>query len=131
MNEQEYLEHFGVLGMKWGRRKANVTESNGKYYDKKGRQVSSDAATKLKAKSKRINEMSNEELKKVTERINIEKNYKDAIKASSSSAGKTFVQNQLTKVGNDLASEVIKSAVVQPASKIIVSALKGAAKTIL
>lgn len=62
MTEQE-LKHYGVLGMKWGRRKQT-------------RPMSEDAKTAKNLKKKKVSEMSNTELKKLNERMNLEQNYK-------------------------------------------------------
>lgn len=58
------LYHYGILGMKWGRRRGK--KSN----------LSNDAAEAAKIKRKKISEMTNAELKKLNERTNLERNYK-------------------------------------------------------
>lgn len=65
MNNNE-LKHYGVLGMKWGRRK--------------GRIVSEDSANTAKIRKKKIREMSNQELRTANDRLTLERNYKSLTK---------------------------------------------------
>lgn len=76
MNE---LKHFGILGMKWGvRRGRNVSSRFGKRKSTKGWSDDAKEANKLKKKS--VSQLSNSELKKINERMNLEKNYKSLSK---------------------------------------------------
>ena len=59
----EELYHWGIKGMKWGVRK--------------DRKVSEDAATAKALKKKKLDELSNAELKKLNERKNLEQQYKN------------------------------------------------------
>ena len=56
------LYHYGILGMKWGRRKSRMSQ---------------DAREAKALKKKKVSEMSNAELKKLNERRNLERNYKN------------------------------------------------------
>ena len=69
MNE---LKHYGVLGMRWGRRKSasSTTLTN----------PSKDHVRKTQLKKKKISEMTNDELKEITNRLQLEKQYNDAFK---------------------------------------------------
>lgn len=62
MNNQE-LKHYGVLGMKWGRRKAQYNTS-----------ADHDRANELE--KKHMSEMTNQELKEFTTRRELEDRYK-------------------------------------------------------
>lgn len=78
MSNQNELYHYGVLGMKWGRRKARMSQD----------------AREVKAiKKKKISEMSNAELRKLNERQNLERNHRqlnpNAIKRGLSIVGAT------------------------------------------
>ena len=57
------LYHWGIKGMKWGVRK--------------DRKMSEDAATAKALKKKKLDELSNAELKKLNERKNLEQQYKN------------------------------------------------------
>lgn len=71
--ENKELYHYGVLGMKWGKRKARQSEDY-----KKARAI----------KKKKISEMSNEELKTLNNRLNLEANYREVSKRNVSSGRK-------------------------------------------
>ena len=60
--ENSTLYHHGVKGMKWGVRRAN-------------RQPSSDSAEAKALKKKKLDELSNAELRKLNDRMNLERNY--------------------------------------------------------
>lgn len=79
MNQNNYndeLMHYGVLGMKWGRRK--------------NRYISKDSKRATNIRKKRIEQMSNEDLKTVNKRLELESRYKDL--RSKKNVGKTAVQ---------------------------------------
>jgi hypothetical protein len=89
------LQHFGILGMKWGRRKA-----------KKIITPSKEHATKEGLKKKKLAEMSNAELKTLNERLQLEKQYKELNKAHRSK-GTQFALKFLETQGNQILSRVI------------------------
>lgn len=76
MNEQE-LKHYGVLGMKWGVRKSRVAGSKSKHVSrKKSKYPDSDdhkEATRLSKKN--ISSLSNEELRILNNRKQLERQY--------------------------------------------------------
>ena len=57
------IYHYGILGMKWGRRKARPNTSQ-------------DYKDYQNIKKKKVSEMSNAELRKLNERQNLERQYK-------------------------------------------------------
>ena len=75
--ERNYLAHYGVLGMKWGVRK-------------KSRTPSSDSAKVKPLRKKHVDEMSNQELRDLNNRLQLERQYKDLTKKKS--IGKKAVQ---------------------------------------
>ena len=86
------LSHYGVKGMKWGVRKkeptdVSVQQKPGKYVKTSGgkRQAASDDAVKAavsrqKAKSSSLDALSDDELKQLVNRMNMEQNYDRLIK---------------------------------------------------
>lgn len=74
----DYLAHYGVLGMKWGvrryRNKDGSRTAEGKRRRK--REYSKDYEETKTLRKKKASELSNEELKKVTKRLQLEQNYK-------------------------------------------------------
>ena len=81
MTSEEFLQHWGIPGMKWGRRKAKQQINEHKDYS---------VADLIRKKD--IREMSNDELRTLTARIQLEKSYKEVSKKQVS-RGKQFVQN--------------------------------------
>lgn len=96
-----YLQHFGILGMKWGRRKSRSGGSDTSSEDHK-------SASSLK--KKKLSEMSNEELKKLTARLQLEKQYKDLTKVELG-GGQKFVSDVLQGVGKQIATKYLANIV--------------------
>ena len=61
------LQHYGVLGMHWGQRKSS----------NRLRGASSDYKRVSKIRKKQLHQMSNDEIKILAKRIELEKQYKD------------------------------------------------------
>lgn len=97
------LFHWGIPGMKWGVRRANRRAAA------QARQ-SEDHKTAAGLRKKKVSEMSNDELKKLTARLQLEKQLKD-LSASDIGLGKKFVTEVLTNAGKQLASKYVASAV--------------------
>lgn len=84
----DYLEHFGVKGMKWGVRKAKsaVSSARSKHQARKAaRHPQSPEAARAHAlrkqvKKKGLDSLSNSELQALNNRLNLEANYRNAIK---------------------------------------------------
>jgi len=73
------LYHHGIIGQKWGRRRyqnhdGTLTIAGKKHYKEMG--WSKDAQYAARLKRKKVSQMSNEELRKLNERKNLESNYK-------------------------------------------------------
>ncbi len=112
---EDILAHYGVKGMKWGRRKGDgpvdviVTTAPGKKAKASGgtgKPATADAvsaiAARQQAKKSGVQSLSNAELKKVNERLNLEQNF-NRLTASDVSAGKKFIKLLLDdKVGKEL-----------------------------
>lgn len=109
----ESLYHFGVLGMRWGRRrgktgslKKSVSDRITKYNDHRNNS-SDDYKKNVDLKKKRINELSNAELKSLNERLQLERNYKD-LSAKDVSKGRKFAQEILREVTKEIIKENVK-----------------------
>lgn len=63
---EEIIEHYGIKGMRWG-----VRRKRGK-----GGRVSSDYSTSRKTLKKKVSQMSNEELRKLNKRLEMERKLK-------------------------------------------------------
>lgn len=87
--EDNYLSHHGIKGMKWGVRRYQNKDGSLTSAGKK-RSWSEDAKTAKSLKKKKLNEMSNSELRKLNERQNLERTYKQMNK-SHIAKGMAFV----------------------------------------
>ena len=103
-NYDDFLQHYGVLGMKWGHRKARSTSSS----NKKPKRTKNTTTSKPKPKPKPTQrELSDEELRAVINRMRLEREYADLQYRASSRAK---VENVVKTVGTAalLTTSVIK-----------------------
>lgn len=94
MSDEEMLQHYGILGMKWGVRRtpAQLTRANGRA----GKTESSDE----------IKKMSDSELRSKINRLQMEKQYKQ-LTSSEISVGRKFVQDVLTNAAKQTATNYV------------------------
>ena len=103
-NYDDFLKHYGVLGMKWGKRKARSTVSS----NKKPKSTKNTTTSKPKPKPKPTQrELSDEELRAVINRMRLEREYADLQYRASSRAK---VDNVVKTVGTAalLTTSVVK-----------------------
>lgn len=104
----DFLEHWGVRGMKWGRRKSTSSTSS---KSSTTEHESADSKTAKSLKSKKVKSMSNDDLQKLTKRMQLEQQYKQLSaqqKASNESKGRKFAKEVLGGVGKQVATEYTK-----------------------
>ena len=90
--DNNYLQHYGIPGMKWGIRRAKVQSSG------KSKKRDSDDYTQVKEiRKKKISQMSNKELETANKRLNLERNYKDLTKRKS--RGKQAIDTFISTAG--------------------------------
>lgn len=70
----DYLMHYGVPGMKWGQRKSKVTSGKTRKHGKSS--YSKDYSETASLRKKSYKQLSNEELKKLNKRMNLESEYR-------------------------------------------------------
>ena len=101
-NYDDFLQHYGVLGMKWGHRKARSTSSS----NKKPKSTKNTTTSKPKPKPTQ-RELSDEELRAVINRMRLEREYADLQYRASSRAK---VENIVKTVGTAalLTTSVVK-----------------------
>ena len=96
---EEHLKHFGILGMHWGKKKGKTILSPHKDYS---------IADNIRKKD--IREMSNEELKTLTSRVQLEKSYRDVSKKELS-MGKQFMQNFTRQTLNTVLTTLVAKGI--------------------
>jgi len=108
MNDK--IQHFGILGMRWGKRLRNnpISKANRAYISKIKKESHPDALEKVKLKKKKLHTMSNEEIKKLNTRLQLEKQYKELNKATISN-GKKIVGGLLLSAAKQSAASYIAS----------------------
>lgn len=117
----DFLEHVGILGMKWGvRRGRNSTSSGGANKDsiKKRKLTDSEEVSILKKRTTKG--LSNDDLKKITSRLDLEKRYKELNPSKMASmkkftseilgnAAKTILTKALIKLGSKKMDDFMKT----------------------
>lgn len=114
------LEHFGVLGMKWGRSKGAqavaVKATPGRRVSTKGgkRQEASEdaistAVSKQKARKSTTDSLSTKELKSLVERMNLEQQYSKLSGQSAKVAAGKQIVGLLLNVAKDTLMDKAKS----------------------
>lgn len=120
---QEVLAHFGVKGMKWGVRRSRTSSSSSTktppgHISEDARKAHDAHVTVQKHKS--TDPLSNQELRHLVERIDLEHRYTTSLGKAHQTKGKKFVTDILANVGKQTATKLASDA----AAKTVASALK-------
>lgn len=108
-NESTYLRHYGVLGMKWGVRRNRVSSSKGS--SKKSSSLKkkiSNANNKRKQNS--VKNLSDAELKKRIQRLELERRYK-SLKSDTKNRGRRIAREILEGSARAIGQEIIRYGV--------------------
>lgn len=116
--EEQALVHYGILGMKWGvrRSKAELARVRGKKTSDSGDDSDDKKQTTAK-RSKSISEMSDDELRKTVQRLQLEKQYRD-LNPKQVSAGQKIVDKILKDVVVPAATEVGRNLLKEEFGKL-------------
>jgi hypothetical protein len=118
--ESAFLKHYGVLGMKWGKRKTSST-SPGTSAPK--RALTAEHINAQAVKKKRAGELTNAELKQAIERMNLEKQYRQ-LNPTKAASSRKLAQDIIGNVGKQVVSETLKDAAKKGVEVAITTALK-------
>lgn len=94
------LYHFGIPGMKWGIRKSSSVVASIKARSEKD--ASTDHIVSRQLKSKGIKKLTNSELQKLSQRLQLERSVRD-LKSSDYQRGTDFIKTA-TAIGSTLAT---------------------------
>jgi acetyl-CoA carboxylase carboxyltransferase component len=100
------LAHIGVLGMRWGRRKSRDT--GGSESHKRSRVLM----------KKKLSDMSDDEIKQLSTRLRLEKEYKELTKRNTSAAEK-FVTDIMLNATKTTISNLLAKGTTAYAQKLI------------
>lgn len=130
-NDYNVLYHHGILGMKWGRRryqnpdgtltelgKKRATKLESKYQKLTGNNIKD----KTKHTTVKLSQLSNEEIRNITNRLNVESDYLNAVNRRSSfnpkpkeKKGRAFIK----KLGSKIVYPVFKDAAINNGKKYV------------
>lgn len=126
LNVDEFLEHFGVRGMKWGVRRGGASKSS-KPKARSVTKMSMDAVAakkhKATAKKSSTDALSNKDLQALVTRMNLEQQYKKLAEKEGNTItkGQSAVRTVLgvVKTAND-----VYTTVNSPGVKVLINLLK-------
>lgn len=110
MKKDEFLQHYGVLGMRWGKRRSrSVAGISIK------RKASEEHLTAKSLKRKKAKELSNDEIQKTLNRLNLEKQFRD----SKRTQGRKLVQEVLLNSGKKVLTAITIAAMMNVAKQVL------------
>lgn len=138
MNQNE-LYHYGVLGMRWGVRRyqnrdGTLTKAGKKraakletqYKTLTGKSLRKTSSSSSMPKIKSVSEMSDDELRKAVNRLQMEKQYKQLTSETAvRSRGNSFINKS-----SNILSKSLENAITQATTQIIKSSIDSGVKNI-
>lgn len=111
-SSSDFIEHFGIKGMKWGFRKQRISKVKAR------RRAKNSAKTSAKWKKKYQNRasMSDKDIRKATERLRLENDFAEQIKRNAQVTMKPANKDSFFR---DIAKTVVSSATQSTVKKSI------------
>lgn len=97
-----FLQHFGILGMKWGVRRYRNPDGT----------LTPEGVKRYASKKRNVSDLSDDDLRKVLARLDLEKRYSDAVRAVNSKVktnGESKGKSILKRVGDKTLDVVISN----------------------
>lgn len=121
------LKHYGILGMKWGRRRfqnkdGTLTPAGKKRYSEDNKDTSNESKPETKPKAKTIKDLSDDELRDRINRLNLEKQYKQLYKElnpAKVNKGKEFVNRIVSRSAENIGTQLVTAAMGTAVNKTI------------
>lgn len=109
LDELDSLNHYGVLGMKWGRKRGRSDDQNGSIRRKKDSK---------KLKKAEVKQMSDSELRQRLNRLQMEKQYSQLTKREKT-AGEKLVGEILVNSAKQTASNYVSKYMVKGIEQVV------------
>lgn len=106
MNYEQQLAHYGIKGMRWGIRKRKAQAP-----------PSSDRARVNQLKKKGLRNLTNDELKELNSRLQLERSYKD-LKKQDYTVGQQIVVNMMSDLLKQSVSSLTKRSIKELEKKL-------------
>ncbi len=125
MTPEKFLAHYGILGMKWGVRRfqnkdGSRTPAGKKRYDgEEGNTTKSSSGTRTVTRS-RLSDVSDEQLRKMINRIEMEKKYANLTRKEKS-VGEKFITDVLTNAAKQTASTYVSRTMTRTIDELLKS----------
>jgi hypothetical protein len=109
-----FLQHFGIPGMKWGRHKLKERAT------RLASERSDDENTKRELRTKKVYAMSNADLKKINERMQLEKTYRE-LRSADVNPGRKFITGILQQTAKQMITNTLNLGITKLGKRIILS----------
>ena len=108
---EDFLAHYGVKGMKWGRRKADRLPASSEAAS------ATDAVKKAKANS--VKSLSNDELRMAIQRMQLESQFNQLRPKSVPEHARKFVTSTVLQIGKEQTTKIARDAASNQVAELL------------